>query len=264
MTIPLLLPLYKEIICDILSVINKYGGLTVKEKLYSIPVNDAFAVDCECPICQLYKKLEDDAVDYTMGPSYMEDDTRALTDKAGFCKQHIRMVYNKDNRLGMAWVMKTHFDKVINDTKSILPAGSAKELKKGIEQQKGILKIDEFNNSCFVCDRINNFFDRYVDTVFYLYKDDAEFREKFKNVKGFCMPHYSMLIKKSVNYLKGNDLEEFVKLVNDLFITNLERVRDDIAWYINKFDYKYHDEPWYNAKDSVIRSMTKANSVISD
>lgn len=102
----------------------------MKEQLYSIPVNDAFAADCECPVCQMYHKLETDSVEYTMGPSYMEDDTRALTDAKGFCGKHIKMVYDQDNRLGMAWVMKTHFDKTINDIKKVMPSGPANLLKR--------------------------------------------------------------------------------------------------------------------------------------
>ena len=27
------------------------------EKLYTIPVNDAFDADCECPVCEMYMKL---------------------------------------------------------------------------------------------------------------------------------------------------------------------------------------------------------------
>ena len=236
----------------------------MKEKLYSIPVNDAFNSECECPICAMYKTLEDDAVDYTMGPSYMEDDTRAMTDELGFCDKHIRMVYHKDNRLGMAWVMKTHFDKTINDVRKNMPSGPAKMLKKGIENSPVIKYLDKLNNSCFVCSRINNFFDRYVDTVFFLWKSDDEFKERFKKCKGFCNEPYVLLLKKSADYLKGEALEEFVSLINELYITNLERVRDDVAWFINKFDYKYQDEPWYNARDSVIRSMVKASGVILD
>lgn len=129
----------------------------MKEQLYSIPVNDAFAADCECPVCQMYHKLETDSVEYTMGPSYMEDDTRALTDAKGFCGKHIKMVYDQDNRLGMAWVMKTHFDKTINDIKKVMPSGPAKLIKKGISDSPLIKYIDNLDNSCFVCDRINNF-----------------------------------------------------------------------------------------------------------
>ena len=31
--------------------------MIMKEKLYTIPVNDAFAKDCECPLCAMYKEL---------------------------------------------------------------------------------------------------------------------------------------------------------------------------------------------------------------
>lgn len=236
----------------------------MKEQLYSIPVNDAFAADCECPVCQMYHKLETDSVEYTMGPSYMEDDTRALTDAKGFCGKHIKMVYDQDNRLGMAWVMKTHFDKTINDIKKVMPSGPAKLIKKGISDSPLIKYIDNLDNSCFVCDRINNFFDQYVDTIFFLWKKDDEFKEKFKSAKGFCTPHYSLLLKKAADHLKGDDLESFVGIINDMYITNMERVRNDLAWFINKFDYKYQNEPWYNAKDSVIRSLVKTNGVILD
>ena len=236
----------------------------MKEQLYSIPVNDAFAADCECPVCQMYHKLETDSVEYTMGPSYMEDDTRALTDAKGFCGKHIKMVYDQDNRLGMAWVMKTHFDKTINDIKKVMPSGPAKLIKKVISDSPLIKYIDNLDNSCFVCDRINNFFDQYVDTIFFLWKKNDEFKEKFKSAKGFCTPHYSLLLKKATAHLKGDDLESFVGIINDMYITNMERVRDDLAWFINKFDYKYQNEPWYNAKDSVIRSLVKTNGVILD
>ena len=41
----------------------------MKEKLYTIPVNDAFKEDCECPLCNIYKKLEQEALEYTLRPS---------------------------------------------------------------------------------------------------------------------------------------------------------------------------------------------------
>lgn len=85
----------------------------MKEKIYTVPVNDAFAFDSECPICSMFEKLENDAVEYAMGPSYMEDDIREKTDKMGFCSRHIKKIYEQNNRLGYALVMKTHMDYVI-------------------------------------------------------------------------------------------------------------------------------------------------------
>ena len=89
--------------------------ITMKEKIYNVPVNDAFLADTECPVCAMFEQLENDAIEYTMGPSYMEDDIRAVTDKKGFCQKHIKKIYEQNNRLGYALVMKTHMDYVIKN-----------------------------------------------------------------------------------------------------------------------------------------------------
>ena len=34
----------------------------MKEQLYTIPVNDIFDKPCECPVCAMKLKLENDAV----------------------------------------------------------------------------------------------------------------------------------------------------------------------------------------------------------
>ena len=38
----------------------------MKEQLYTIPVNDAFAVDCDSPVCSKYDTLEKDALEFNM------------------------------------------------------------------------------------------------------------------------------------------------------------------------------------------------------
>lgn len=236
----------------------------MKEKLYSIPVNDAFNEACECPVCAMRKVLEDNAVQYTMGPSYMEDDTRAMTDALGFCQKHVKDVYNMENRLGMSLVLKTHFDKVINDIKkmSVVPIKPKSLFKKETEKSPIVEYVETLNSTCFVCKRIDDVFDRYIDTIFYLWKSDDAFRKKFDSCKGFCTTHYAILIKESPNKLKGDKLTTFVDILNSLYIANMERVRDDLEWFINKNDYKYANEPWNNAKDAIPRALTKSNSIL--
>ena len=55
-----------------------------KEKIYTIPVNDAFQEDSECPFCAMERKLEEDAIAFTLGPSYMEDDVDVYK-RQNFC-----------------------------------------------------------------------------------------------------------------------------------------------------------------------------------
>ena len=55
----------------------------------------------------------------------------------------------------------------------------------------------------------------------------------------------------------GNDYTEFTNLITTLYLDNMKRVRDDVEWFINKFDHKYADAPWKNAKDSLVRATLK-------
>ena len=66
----------------------------MKEKIYTIPLMDAFRADDECPFCFIEKNLEQHAMDFVLGSgaSYMEDDVRAETDKLGFCHEHYKNV----------------------------------------------------------------------------------------------------------------------------------------------------------------------------
>ena len=231
------------------------------EQLYTIPVNDAFSSDCECPICSMYKELEQNAIDYTMGPSYMEDDNRAITDKLGFCSHHIRILYGEKNRLGLALMMKTHTDKTIKELKTLsenksLPAGGL--FKKPIASSVGEY-IKKLEASCFVCDRINSTFDRYIDTVFHLWKKDPQFIDKFKNCKGFCTYHYGILYDCASSKLSKDSYVQFIHILNKVYFENMERVNEDISWFIDKFDYRYKNEPWKNSKDALPRGIIKTN-----
>ena len=35
----------------------------------------------------------------------------------------------------------------------------------------------------------------------------------------------------------------------------IDSLRGDVSWFCKKFDYRYDEEPWYNSKDSVQRSI---------
>ncbi|BCJ96260.1 hypothetical protein acsn021_38290 [Anaerocolumna cellulosilytica] len=238
----------------------------MKEKLYTIPVNEAFAADCECPICLMKKTLEDNAIEFTMGPSYMEDDVRAETDKIGFCTHHVKKLYENQNRLGLALMLKTHMDKTIEDieklTKQGIKIASPSLFRKKTEDSLLKSYIDSLKNSCYICNKIENTFNRYIVTVFSLYTSDKDFVDTYKNSKGFCTTHYGLLYEEAPKYLKGDKLEEFINTLNRLYLANMKRVRDDLDWFTDKFDYRYVNEPWKNSKDALPRSMIKVNSII--
>ncbi|MCQ2537615.1 MAG: DUF6062 family protein [Lachnospiraceae bacterium] len=241
----------------------------MKEQLYTIPVNEAFDSETECPICAMYDSLEQGALEFTLGPSYMEDDVRMVTDKIGFCERHIDMMYEKGNRLGLALMMKTHADRTIveveNKKKTMkLPKISLFKKSEGSAENSVAAYLAELEKSCFVCDRINGVFDRYIDTIFYLYKSDSDFRSKFYASKGFCNKHLRLLINAAQNQLDEKEISDFNNRCVDLYLTNMKRVRDDLSWFIDKFDYRNQDAPWKDSKDAPKRMIMKQNSVFYD
>ena len=237
----------------------------MKEKLYTIPVNDAFDLDTECPICSMRKKLENDMVEFTMGPSYMEDDVREATSRMGFCEKHLKQLYENQNRLGLALIIKTHMDKIIHDVEKYTAASgkTASSLFRKKTEVPGVVNyLNCMEETCFVCDKIDHTFERYIATIFYLYHNEQDFRKKFKNSKGFCTSHFKLLYQSAPEHLRQRELDEFLTDLNGLYLENMKRVRDDLEWFINKFDYRYTDEPWKNSKDALPRSMQKTNGII--
>lgn len=238
----------------------------MKEQLYTIPVNDAFAVDCECPVCSMYDSLEKDAIEFTMGPSYMEDDIRMETNKIGFCTHHVKQLYKHQNRLGLALILHTHMQRTNRDLEDLL--SSDKPVKKGLfakktENASPVTEyIENLNHSCYICNRIDRIFARYLATIYHCYEHDEEFRRKFAVSKGFCTKHFGMLYEGAPSSLSGKRLPEFIKTLNEVYLTNMKRVTDDLEWFTDKFDYRNEDKPWKNSKDALPRSMNKTNSVL--
>lgn len=230
------------------------------EQIYTIPVNDAFDSGCECPMCQMQKDLERNAIEYTMGPSYMEDDNRAKTDKLGFCSHHLRMLYQEKNRLGLALMMNTHMNKTINDMKALAAKGPSPKsglFGKSTANAPIIDYIENTEHTCFICSRMDDMFVRYVDTIFHMWKRDAEFRDKFAASKGFCTYHYGILYKTGQNKLGKEQYSQFIDVLNKVYFENMERVNGDLSWFIDKFDYRYKNEPWKNSKDALPRGIIK-------
>lgn len=240
----------------------------MKEKLYTIPVNEAFHADSECPICLMKKTLEDNAIDFTMGPSYMEDDVRVETDKIGFCSNHLLKLYENQNRLGLALIMKTHMDKTIKDIEKLAASGkkpsSPSLFKKKMEISGVKAHIDHLDDSCYICAKVNGSFLRYIDTIFSLYQNDDEFRNIFKQSKGFCTSHYGLLYEEAPKHMNAVNSEEFINTLNMVYLDNIKRVRDDLDWFIDKFDYRYVNEPWKNSRDALLRTIIKSNSIIKE
>jgi len=250
----------------------------MKEKIYTIPVTDAFSADCECPLCVLEKKLEDESVDYALGPALMEPDKRQETNELGFCRKHFEAMYNKQvNRLGLALMIDTFLQekntamkKLYESKSSALEKDAATGLVKNLSNKLSskqtdteklvdelVSQLDSIEKRCAICKKLDHTMDRYIDVVFYLYFREPEFREKFHSTKGFCFKHLKQLLSSTKKHLNVKETAIFTRNLMEIQLVNMERIEKEVDWFTKKFDYRFNDAPWGNSKDAVPRSIQK-------
>ena len=238
----------------------------MKEQLYTIPLNDAINANDECPFCFIERNVEQDLLDFVLGSgsSYMESDVREATDQAGFCRSHFKKMFDYGNTLGNGWILKTHFlhmNKEMHDQfRSFTPQKTPLmgKLKKNAAQHSSIgAWAKEQEKSCYICKRFEETYSRYLDTFFVMYKKDGEFRDKVKSGKGFCLPHFGNLCNAAETRLSEKEKAEFYPMLFTLMENNMKRLSDDVAWLVEKFDYRNQAADWKNSKDAVQRGMQK-------
>lgn len=235
----------------------------MKEQLHTIPVNEAFEAEDECPFCFMERKAERSAIRYVAGPgaSYMEPDIRAATSRTGFCTHHMKSLFDYGNALGVALMLQSHYTSVMDelrvraenpDTPTKKPLFGKRPENPDAYWRTLETRVDQ----CYICDKIKYNMDRYYHTFFVLLKD-AEFRAKVESCKGFCLRHFGKMLEAAEDQLPASQREWFYPAMYRLMLENLERVKGDLDWFINKFDYRNASAPWNNARDALPRAMQK-------
>ena len=240
----------------------------MKETIYTIPVNEAFDAGDECPFCQLERAVEQRTIRYTLGPgaSYMEPEVRLATDREGFCGAHFKKMYDYGNALGSALMMQTYFVRLFEEmTREMdhfqIPGKRGLFSKKGNGEEHALVQwARKKQDSCFICNKIAYNMDRYYDTFFMLLKD-AEFRTKVENSKGFCMRHFLAVMEQAADQVPNGQIQWFYPTVFWLMKENMARVKGDLDWFIEKFDYRNASADWKNSRDAVSRTMQKLQGI---
>lgn len=240
----------------------------MKEKLYTIPLNDAVNENDECPFCFIERKLEQDSLNFVLGngSSYMESDIREQTDRAGFCRVHMKKMFDYGNTLGNALILQTHYRSIRSEMKKkfedFTPQKSSifksfRRSENGTEKNAVAAWVDEKECSCFICQNISDTFARYIETFFWMYQHDSEFCDKIVSGKGFCLHHFGILCDKADKYLNDKEKASFYPAMFDLMDKNFQRMEEDLVWLSDKFDYRNKDADWKNSKDALQRGMQK-------
>lgn len=240
----------------------------MKEQIYTIPINEAYETDCECPLCLLEKKSEQDAVEYALGAAMMEPDFRVESNDKGYCRKHFEMMFQKPNKLSLALVMETlvaeNIKKLSAFEKKMSAKGKGGLFKKGPSAAEELIKqLDEMEKSCIVCDKINYTMERYITVLVEMWKTEPEFRSRFENSKGVCLPHMKQLLVAAEKRLGSKDAAEFASILYIKQMQELNRISDDVHRFTLKFDYRNKDMEWNGAEDAPKRSIEKTAGIMN-
>ena len=236
----------------------------MKEQIHTIPVNEAFESGDECPFCFMERQLERSAIRYYAGPgaSYMEPDVRVTTNRLGFCRGHMKKLYDYGNTLGSALMLQSYYDDLLEEFHAAVQSFQMPEKKRLFQKKKPAAedvywkRLQERVDSCAICDKIEYNLSRYYHTFFVLLKD-AEFRRKVEGSKGFCLRHFARLLREAEENLPNSQREWFYQTVFPLMEENMLRVKGDLDWLIAKYDYRNAGADWKNSKDALQRTMQK-------
>lgn len=236
----------------------------MKEKLYTIELHDALTSGDECPFCWLERKLEQEAIEFVLGSSYMESDIRDMTDRQGFCRRHTKAMYDYGNTLGNAWILKTRMVYLREELKKQMesfspqPSTMLGRLKKKEPQENSLSAwIRQEEGHCYVCGRVEETYRRVLDTFVHQVKHEKEFLDLVKSSKGFCIHHFADLVQICERELGKKEQDQIFPLLFDQMNRELGRIQEDIDWLIEKYDYRNADKDWKNSQDAVQRTMQK-------
>ena len=222
------------------------------EQIYTIPINEAFE-NCEgktgkCALCEIYDKFDKDETEIILGASMMEPDIRKKTNEQGFCGRHYEKMMLAGKKLPVALMLESHLATVAEKVRvnRFIPGKSAKG---------SAAKIDRLSKSCYICSRLDENFAKVLDNAVYLWVTDEAFKKKVSSQSCFCLPHYAAFLGAAKEGMSSSDFSAFsssVRLVEEKY---LEKVRENVSFFVKKFDYRYENEPWGDAKDAVEKAI---------
>lgn len=223
------------------------------EKIYTIPINEAYdralSEDVvECPFCLIDEMLDKNETERVMGAAMMEPDVRIETNKLGFCRTHFDKMFKMGNRLGLGLILESHVAEV---EKNVFSSGTLLDSQGKKEEEK----LSSLAASCYVCSRKAEAISKMFGTTVFLWETEEDFRRKHKEQRCFCLNHYKTLLSCGRANLDKKQFKSFYDETRDVMKKYISSLGDDVSWFCKKFDYRYDNEPWYNAKDSIPRAI---------
>jgi hypothetical protein len=203
-------------------------------------------LDSECPLCEMRSIVEKNVVEQYLNEAVMVTGVRFKVNEKGFCSNHFDMLFAGQSKLGLALQCVTRMNVLKENLNT--PA-NYRVAKKQAE------KLIASENTCIICDTVEDHMQRYYKTVAELYYNEEDFREIIGFTKGFCLKDYAQLVM-NAKYASTR-VNEYVKTLAELEKKNFEKVQTDLQWFCDRHDFRNAGKDLGGAKDALPRTRTK-------
>jgi hypothetical protein len=232
----------------------------MKEKIYDIPLWDAFNLEnCECPLCAAEKKAEDQLINSLFTEMVMDVRLNPkLVQEYRFCREHLEKLYKYPDKFGLAILTERilYFERESLKSYNAVDDNKSKSILGINFNRKKIAK--HIDRECMLCKKVDEDMIRYTETMISLWCKEEKFKILYKNSRGFCIDHFSNIMETADQNISNiKTLKIFKEITITLQNNNIDRLHDELDWFITKFDFRYGDAPWKTSKDALKRTILK-------
>lgn len=221
----------------------------MRERNYTIPINEAYDVYDGCPLCRLYQKLESDSVEYIMGAAMMEPEVRIESNRQGFCATHFAQMQALQKKLSLALVLESY----LGELKNLCEQDFHKAGKRAFVETSE--KIALAADGCFVCQQVEMRLEQCCSNIVYLWETEQEFREKTEKQTGFCPMHLAKLLACAQKELPKKLIPSFFEAHCKVALKELNPLCEDVSKFCKSFDHRFAGVPMGEERTAVERAI---------
>lgn len=96
--------------------------------------------------------------------------------------------------------------------------------------------MQENLDTCVICDTVDEMMVRYSYTVAQMFDNEQDFPSLFAVNKGFCMKHFTELLK-YVSFA-GKSADKYLETLINVQKKALDKAENDLNMFASKFDYR--------------------------
>lgn len=231
---------------------SKKERLNISFDVAYLRIKRAIGGEEECFLCRLEEEIESKYVNDYLSELVMDSAARQkIIESKGFCNYHFYKLLTAASKPASS---DGHGIALIN--KSIIEALLRDFHKQKVLQVSSCDKMLATENSCPICVYIAQFSERYANKILELISsENEEILNNLKKSRGFCIPHFVMLIHKTAVLPFQN--QKIVNTLTELEEKNLRSLHSELAEYIRRQSYEFSEKDRAAIASIVTRSVKK-------